>query len=71
MNQDTRLAAVRSLLIEVGLVDARVTSAGAADDVAVVHGATPEQLVGLSQRVRALGFRYVTVDLEDSAGTDA
>jgi hypothetical protein len=71
MKVAARLDAVRALLIEVGLQNARVTSAGAADDVAVVHGATPEQLSGLSQRVRALGFRYLTVDLADSAGPDA
>ena len=71
MRDDARLDAVRALLVEVGLPDTRVTSAGAARDVAVVHGATPEQLAGLSQRVRALGFRYLTVDLEDIAGTDA
>jgi hypothetical protein len=71
MKHDTRLDAIRALLAEVGMVNARVSSAGAANDVAVVHGATLEQLASLSQRVRALGFRYLTVDLEDIASTDA
>ncbi len=60
---DRRLAQARRLLAEAG-IRAQVESAGHAGDILVVHA--PVDSIGvlhaLSEAVRAIGFRYVTIE---------
>jgi hypothetical protein len=44
--------------------------AGAHDDVAVVRtrDVDADRLAAIAKRIRGLGFRYVTIDLETVAG---
>lgn len=63
-----RLVAARALLAEGG-VYAPVSTAGAAGEIIAVRG-TPElreRLTGLAPAIRALGYRYVALEL---SGTD-
>ena len=59
-----QLQAAQRLLAGAGL-GAQVEIAGHASDVLVVHAAPADvaRLRPLTDRLRALGFRYVTVDL--------
>lgn len=64
---DTTLTGARDMLAAAG-VGARVERAGHAHDVLVVH-AQPSTLTALhdaSHALRALGFRYVTIDITDA-----
>jgi len=71
MSEEARLSVVRELLDRRGVVHTRVTVAGAARDIAVVHGARPEAVSELIERVREAGFRFLAVDLEELARDDA
>lgn len=64
MSRLDSLDEARRLLADEG-VDARVEVVGHAADVLVVHAApdTVARLRLLSDRLHALGFRYVTIDL--------
>ncbi|MEX0893907.1 MAG: hypothetical protein WEB88_17190 [Gemmatimonadota bacterium] len=69
---DARVEELQALLAEAGIPGSAAV-AGFRQEVAVVatgaaHLAAVE---ALSQRIRALGFRYVTVDLETLARADA
>jgi hypothetical protein len=62
-----RVAGVEALLRARGLAYARVTAAGADGEIAAVHappGAVAE-LAELAPQIKALGFRYVTLELSD------
>ena len=61
------IAAVRALLREAA-VGSGCDVAGAAADIAVVKGALPEEVRPFVARIRALGFRHVSVDLATLPG---
>ncbi len=68
MSDDVSLARARALLVAQG-VDATVDCAGHAHDVLVVH-APPDRLEAVracAPRLRALGFRYVTIEIAPDA----
>lgn len=65
MNAGEKCRAAEALLHEHGLTGARVRAEGHADEVAAVS-APPEAvstLVELAPAIKALGFRYVALDL--------
>jgi uncharacterized HAD superfamily protein len=68
-NED-RLEAMAALLDREGIAYEGVSVAGAHDDVAVVRtrDVDADRMAALAKRIRALGFRYVTIDLESVAG---
>lgn len=61
---DHRLTAVRALLARKGM-DAPVSVAGADAEILAVHAGPEarEALARLAPEVRAIGFRYVTIEL--------
>lgn len=67
---DERLAAMAALLDREGIDYEGVAVAGAGDDVAVVRtgDVDADRLAAIAKRVKALGFRYVTIDLESVGG---
>lgn len=67
MNADERIGELNALLRAAG-VGSHATLAGAHGDIAVVHGALPASVLPLAERIRALGFRHVTVDLASLPG---
>lgn len=71
-NED-RLEAVAALLDREGIPYEGVSVAGADDDVAVVktRDVDADRMAAIAKRIRALGFRYVTIDLESVAGEAA
>ena len=67
-----RTAEAARLLAAAG-IEARVTSAGAAGEIAAIH-ASPDLLAAVAEHaaaLRALGFRYVALELESSPTADA
>jgi len=66
-----RLEAMAALLDDEGVLYDGVAVAGAAGDVAVVRtrAIDADRLAAIAKRVKALGFRYVTIDLE-TAGAE-
>jgi uncharacterized protein with GYD domain len=68
---DERLDEMAALLEKEGIAFESVAIAGAEADVAVVR--TPDvdadRMAAIAKRIRALGFRYVTIDLETLAET--
>jgi hypothetical protein len=64
---DLRVAELLTLLRRAGIEHASVQVAGHAADIAVVRNSTPARIAPLAEQIRALGFRYVTVDLDDAA----
>jgi uncharacterized HAD superfamily protein len=68
--KDERLTAMAALLEREGIAYEGVAVAGAHDDVAVVRtrDVDADRLAAIAKRIRALGFRYVTIDLETVAG---
>lgn len=54
---------LRELFEEEGIVHGGVAAGGVEGEVAIVRGVPLEVLRSLSPRVRALGFRYVSLDL--------
>ncbi len=65
---DARLAAVEAILAREGIAG-RASAAGFADDVAALLVA-PEALARLAElapEIKALGFRYVAIELEPEA----
>lgn len=69
MKDSERLASLVALLREAG-VGGGASVAGAQADIAVVHDATPAEVQPLEARIRELGFRHVTVDL-DTVGRES
>lgn len=66
MSEDPRSAAARTLLRDAGFTDARVGVAGHDRSIAVIANVrldAVEEIAALAPRVKALGFRYVTLDL--------
>lgn len=62
---DARVSALRELLLANGVPDASARAGGPAHEIAVieaplVHAPLLAQLAG---RIRAIGFRYVAIDL--------
>jgi hypothetical protein len=64
-----RIAAVAELVARQGIVCDGIAIAGAQGDVAVLRTAAvdADRLAALSKGIKALGFRYVTIDLESVA----
>jgi chitinase len=64
-----RIAAVAELVAREGIVCGGISVAGAQGDVAVLRTAAvdADRLAALSRGIKALGFRYVTIDLESIA----
>jgi PP-loop superfamily ATP-utilizing enzyme len=67
-----RIAAAERVLAAYGLEDASVEAAGHNGEIAAlsVRGAEWERIIGpeghrLSEEIRALGFRYVALDLAE------
>lgn len=67
---EDRLDAMAALLDREGIVYEGVSVAGAHDDVAVVRtrDVDADRMAAIAKRIRALGFRYVTIDLEAVTG---
>ena len=65
-----RLAAMAALLEKEGIGFDDMAVAGADGDVAVVRmrDVDADRLGAIAGRIKALGFRYVTIDLERQAG---
>ncbi len=66
MNEaDARIAAVERLLRERGIEGARVRAAGHNAEIAAVEApvAAAGALTALAPEIKALGFRYVALDL--------
>jgi hypothetical protein len=65
-----RLEAMAALLDREGIPYEGVSIAGAQNDVAVVRtrDVDADRMAAMAKRIRALGFRYVTIDLEAVAG---
>lgn len=61
-----RIAAVAALVAKEGIICDGISVAGAQRDVAVLRTAAvdADRLAALSRGIKALGFRYVTIDLE-------
>lgn len=61
-----RIAAVAALVAKEGIICDGIAVAGAQRDVAVLRTAAvdADRLAALSRGIKALGFRYVTIDLE-------
>jgi len=68
-SDDERLTAMAALLDREGIGFDAVTIAGADGDVAVVRTADvdADRLSAIARRIKALGFRYVTIDLDRGA----
>jgi hypothetical protein len=68
-NED-RIDAVAALLEREGIAYEGVSVAGAQNDVAVVRtrDVDADRMAAIAKRIRALGFRYVTIDLEAVTG---
>jgi hypothetical protein len=66
LSNDERTAAVAALVGRENIECDGVSIAGAAGEVAVVRVRTvdADRLAALSKRIKALGFRYVTIDLD-------
>lgn len=63
----SRIAGLDALLREEH-IPARADVAGPAADIAVIIGAVePSRIRPLSERVRSLGFRFVTIELDAHA----
>jgi hypothetical protein len=62
-----RIATLCALLREAA-VGSGCDVAGEAADIAVVRGALPDEVQPLVARIRALGFRHVSVDLATLSG---
>jgi len=64
-----RIAAVAALVAKENIVCDGISIAGAQRDVAVLRTAAvdADRLAALSKGIKALGFRYVTIDLESVA----
>lgn len=70
MSETERMAALRRLLDRAGFTDAVIGSAGHDRSIAVIGGVLPERLPELAQLapdIRAVGFRYVTLELDERA----
>jgi hypothetical protein len=68
-----RVARAEAILREAGVPLVRVSAAGEAGEVAAVLAA-PEaaaRLADLAPRIKALGFRYVALELVDDAAGEA
>ncbi|HSJ14979.1 MAG TPA: hypothetical protein VK939_11220 [Longimicrobiales bacterium] len=66
MSDDERAVAARTLLQDAGFADARVGIAGHDRSIAVIGNVRLDavaEIASLAPRVKALGFRYVTLDL--------
>lgn len=70
---EERLGALAELLERERIGFDGVAVAGAQDDVAVVRtrDVDADRLAAIAKHIRALGFRYVTIDLETVAGEAA
>jgi hypothetical protein len=69
MTRDPRLKAARAILEADGFGAADVQAAGHDGAIAVVTTLTPAcvpQLAALAPRIKALGFRYLTIDISES-----
>jgi hypothetical protein len=69
MTQDPRLDAARAILEAAGIATADVQAAGHDGAIAIVTSLTPAsvpQLAALAPRIKALGFRYLTIDISES-----
>ncbi|HET8656936.1 MAG TPA: hypothetical protein VFL93_15535 [Longimicrobiaceae bacterium] len=71
MSADDRVAAARGLLLARGFVGATVRAAGTDSEIAVLgvaEGDWERMLLGddhdLARALKALGFRYVSLDME-------
>ncbi len=64
-HDDPRLERTRALLAASDVAFARVRAAGHTREILVVEGdpSSADELARLAPAIRALGFRYVTVDL--------
>jgi PP-loop superfamily ATP-utilizing enzyme len=62
---EQRLAAARALLAQAGIHNARVSSEGAQQEIAVLEIDAPgvDTVAPLVGQLKHLGFRYVTIDL--------
>jgi hypothetical protein len=68
MMHDERITRLHALIENAGLAPAAVSVAGHARDIAVIASHVPPSRVKpLATEIRALGFRYVTVELTDDA----
>jgi PP-loop superfamily ATP-utilizing enzyme len=68
--RDERVERAEALLRERGLASARVAAAGSKGEIAAISappGAVAE-LAELAPRIKALGFRYVTLELPEGEG---
>jgi hypothetical protein len=61
---DSRLDRLSALLEREGVTGASCTAAGAQCDIAVVDGVEPLRLASLAPAIRALGFRFVAIELD-------
>jgi len=69
MSEDARLAPARSLLRAAGFPQADVETAGHDRAIAVITClplAVVPALAAIAPRLKALGFRYVTIDITES-----
>jgi hypothetical protein len=69
MSHDARLAPARSLLHDAGFPQADVETAGHDGTIAVITRlpvAVLPALAAIAPRLKALGFRYVTIDITES-----
>jgi hypothetical protein len=69
LSDGDRIAAVAELVAREGIVCDGISVAGAQRDVAVLRTAAvdADRIAALSRGIKALGFRYVTIDLESVA----
>jgi hypothetical protein len=63
MTASDRLARLHALLADEGIVPGGIRAGGPDGEIAIVRGVALERLQAISARVRALGFRYVGLDL--------
>ena len=68
---DSRLAGARRVLEAAGIT-APVSAAGPEDEIVAVQGGAElrERLAELAPEIRALGFRYVTLELSGTTHDD-
>jgi hypothetical protein len=68
---DPRLTRARALLAREG-VEAEVSNEGASGEILAVRATDPDTMaIGeMAERIRALGYRYVTVELDDPLPVD-
>lgn len=62
MSDATRAERLLALVRDAG-IGTGASCVGAHDDIAVIHGAHPDEVRAHAEQIRALGFRHVTVDL--------